>query len=466
MRIIPFLLCSLALAIPARAGDDRFGVAPSWGNVDDVADLGVGWVRAGANWQATEPQRGVYQMDQNDLAILQRAKQLGFKVCLPFVGGNSNYGYTDYAQGYAKAAAWLVKNYGQYFDAIECLNEPLIDWQFGFVQGDRGGWPGFNDDMSPSNWLVKYLALVNATADAVHAVNPNMPVLGPVGPQSANYVAVGLGVSPNIGGTVEHPYSENTVGNDFVVTMPEQTFWQNWWAPVQGVWTPIADQQGSFVSMIDDWRAFAAAHGVNAKIWHTEFGYSTLNPQSWYPAGTSQSKQAIYIGRRLLEAAGLGVEHTIIYQLKDWSSDMTDEQSNFGIIKSDGTRKKAFYVVRSVITLLKSATIPERGGPLAATIQGDATDPNGFGYRVYTFSSTNKATTTVAFWEAVPVDANGNSPVRNVTLTIPRSLPPSRVTLSEPFKFTTVNVPFTNGNRSVTISCQVSGSPKVLVLFP
>jgi hypothetical protein len=459
------ILMASPLVAQSVIRDDRFGIAPSWGSVDDVTGLGVGWIRAGANWQATEPRRGSYQMDQGDLAIMQRAKALGFKVCLPFVGGNTAYGYTDYAQGYANAAAWLVRNYGQYFDAIECLNEPLIGWQFGYVEGDRGGWPGFNDDGSPSNWLVKYMALVNATADAVHAVNPNMPVLGPVGPQSANYVAVGLGVSTNIGGTVEHPYCENSIGDNLVVSIPEQMYWQNWWAPVQGTWTQIADEKGSFVSLIDNWRAFAAAHHVNTKVWHTEFGYSTLNPASWIQTATSYAKQAVYTQRRLFEAAGLGVEHTIIFQYKDYESNMTDQQSNFGIVKSDGTPKPAYYAVRSLIQYLANATTPERGTPRAASISGAAADSSGLGYRCYTFSNSNRRITTVVFWESVQVDQNGNSASRNITLKIPRSFGTSQVVLNNAISGAKTNPVFSvAADNTVTINTSASGTPNVLTL--
>ena len=114
-----------------------------------------------------------------------------------------------------------------------------------------------------------------------------------------------------------------------------------------------ADAQGTFVSQVSMFRAQAKKWGATEKLWHTEWGYSTVRakPDKHKP-GMSEETQAVYILRRLLESEAIGVEHTFIYDFKDDGVDPYSDYENFGLIKNDRSPKQAYFAVQRVTGIL------------------------------------------------------------------------------------------------------------------
>lgn len=73
-------------------------------------------------------------------------------------------------------------------------------------------------------------------------------------------------------------------------------------------------------------------------VWITEFGYPTC------PKGVSKKKQAKYLQRSLEIVQEQGVKKFFWYEFKDRDSESKACEDNFGLIKSDLTKKKSFNV--------------------------------------------------------------------------------------------------------------------------
>jgi hypothetical protein len=114
--------------------------------------------------------------------------------------------------------------------------------------------------------------------------------------------------------------------------------------------------------------------------WETEWGVGTT-------ATFNYTDQAAFLARRLLQASGLGVEHSFIYEFED------NGPEHYGVDSSNPTTPKtAFYVVQRILSTLAGV----HGGSSFVTVNsvanGDAADVKAFAYQ----GSINK--TAVAFW--------------------------------------------------------------------
>jgi hypothetical protein len=114
--------------------------------------------------------------------------------------------------------------------------------------------------------------------------------------------------------------------------------------------------------------------------WETEWGIGTT-------ATFTNTDQAEFIARRLLQESGLGVEHSFFYEFEDNGPEL------YGVDSSNPTTPKtAFYVVQRIISTLAGV----KGGTSYVTVNsvanGDMADVKAFAYQ----GSINK--TVVAFW--------------------------------------------------------------------
>src|SRR5258708_32117882 len=113
--------------------------------------------------------------------------------------------------------------------------------------------------------------------------------------------------------------------------------------------------------------------------WETEWGISTTST-------FTNTNQADFIARRLLQESGLGVEHSFIYEFQDNGPEL------YGVDSSNPTTPKvAFYVVQRIISGLAGV----RGGSSLVTINAVA-HRDFAGVKAFAYpGSTNK--TGVAF---------------------------------------------------------------------
>jgi hypothetical protein len=403
--------CVRAQAAPENSRrDDRIGVcthfSQNWSTelvMPLIAQSGAGWIRDDFGWAGMEPTRGSYRVPAKAKAWIQAAHAAGLKIDLILAYGNPAYADHYDTAAYAKAAGWLARELANDIQAIEILNEPN---NFGFRDAYGGQWNGREGNGSVSPYLQKYVQILNAAAKEIKLANPNMAVIGLGTPPPASFRMIALGLAPQVDGLTDHPYGKE---------MPEVVPYANtpYFLLRDGIAT--ADANGTLASQVSMFRTQAKKYGATEKIWHTEWGYSTEQSKSGKPV-ISEDTQAIYILRRILESEAIGVEHTFVYDFKDDGADPYSNEQNFGLIHNDLSAKPAYYALQRVTSTLAgmSAAAPAK----QATIEIEpAAKPGRLGSRCYTFSSSNGATTVVAFWDVKPWDPNTRP--ANATITVP-----------------------------------------------
>jgi hypothetical protein len=335
------LLAILSVAfgcLTAHAGDDRFGFAThfaqGWPNsptMQAIASAGVSYIRDDLYWWDWEPTPGVYARPTWAMGWLNAAKANGLKV-VAILGQNGNYPDKYDPVAMSNLAVSIAKT--GLVTAFEITNEPNNN--YASVEG--------------STWQTKLPVLTNAVSAAVHAVNPSIQVigLGAQGGQIFNMLAAGTAMN----GVVYHPY-----GN--------------------GGWIPETTYEWQYLDYASWIQALSAK--TTLPKWETEWGIGTS-------ATFTNANQANYIGRRLLQASGLGIEHTFIYEFQDNGTEY------YGVDSNPSVPKMAFYVVQRIISTLAGVS----GGAGSVTINsvanGDLADVKAYGYK----GSINK--TVVAFW--------------------------------------------------------------------
>ena len=379
--------------------DDRVGVcthfSQNWSTqlvMPLIASSGAGWIRDDFGWAGMEPTRGNYRIPAKAKAWIQAARAAGLKIDLILAYGNP--AYTDHydTAAYAKAAGWLARELANDIQAIEILNEPN---NFGFRDAYGGQWNGNERTGSVSPYLQKYVQILNAAAKEIKLTNPNMKVIGLGTPPPASFRMIALGLVPQVDGLTDHPYGKE---------MPEVVPYIDnpYFILRDGIAT--ADANGTFASQVSMFRTQAKKYGATEKLWHTEWGYSTERSKSGKPV-ISEDTQAIYILRRILESEAIGVEHTFVYDFKDDGADPYSNEQTFGLIHNDLSAKPAYYALQRITGTL--AGLSPAAPAKQATIEIEpAAKPGRLGSRCYTFSSSNGATTVVAFWDVKPWDPN------------------------------------------------------------
>jgi hypothetical protein len=324
----------------AQAGDDRFGFAthfeqgwPPSTVMPAIVSSGVSYIRDDLYAGRWETSPHVYVQPAGDMGWLNTAKANGLKV-VAILGPNGNYADNYDPVAMSNLATWIAKT--GLVTAFEITNEP------------NNAYASFEG----TAWQTKLVTLTNAVATAVHAVNPSIMVIGfgAQGTQVFNMLAQGT----NMDGVVYHPYFNTSF-------LTETTYEWEWL------------DYGSWIAAIDA--------KTTLPKWETEWGVGTS-------AAFTNANQADFIARRLLQAAGLGVEHTFIYEFQDNGTEL------YGINSSNPTTPKAaFYVVQRIISTLAGV---QGGSGTFVTVNsvanGDLTDVKAYAYQ----GSINK--TAVAYW--------------------------------------------------------------------
>jgi hypothetical protein len=390
--------------------DDRVGVcthfSQNWSpdlTMPLIASSGAGWIRDDFGWAGMEPTRGNYRIPAKAKAWIQAARAAGLKIDLILAYGNPAYADHYDTAAYAKAAGWLARELANDIQAIEILNEPN---NFGFRDAYGGQWNGNERNGSVSPYLQKYVQILNAAAKEIKLANPNMKVIGLGTPPPASFRMIALGLVPQVDGLTDHPYGKE---------MPEVVPYIDnpYFILRDGIAT--ADANGTFASQVSMFRAQAKKYGATEKLWHTEWGYSTERAKSGKPV-ISEDTQAIYILRRILESEAIGVEHTFVYDFKDDGADPYSNEQNFGLVHNDLSAKPSYFALQRVTSTLAGMSAAAKAKQ--ATIELDpVAKPGRLGSRCYTFSSSDGATTVVAFWDVKPWDPNANP--TNATIAVP-----------------------------------------------
>jgi len=334
-----FAIFSVAIGcISAHAGDDRFGFAThfeqGWSSklMPPIASSGVSYIRDDLYAGHWESSRGVYVQPSFDMGWLIAARANGLKV-VGILGPNGNYTDNYDPTAMSNLAAWIAKT--GLVTAFEVTNEP------------NNAYASYEG----STWQTKLVALTNAVTAAVHAVNPFIQVIGLGGQGEQIFNMLAMGTTMN--GVVYHPYANGNF-------IPETTY--EWQYLDYGGWIQALDSK------------------TRLPKWETEWGTGTWST-------FTQTNQAEFLARRLLQEAGLGVEHSFIYEFAD------NGPEPYGVDSMNPlTPKTAFRVVQQIISALAGV----QGGTSFVTVNsvanGDVADVKAFAYQ----GSINK--TVVAFW--------------------------------------------------------------------
>lgn len=94
-------------------------------------------------------------------------------------------------------------------------------------------------------------------------------------------------------------------------------------------------------------------------LWATESGY--INTAS--STGVSETAAGTYIPRAMLENFRRGIERTQAYELIDLDTGSGDDLDNYGLLRTDGSRKPAFTALRNLLGIVEDAA-PAPGGRL------------------------------------------------------------------------------------------------------
>jgi hypothetical protein len=404
MRLLTFLGVA-AGCITAQAGDDRFGFAthfdqgwPSSPTMQAIASTGVSYIRDdlyAPNWETS---RGVYLQPVWAMGWLNAAKANGLKV-VAVLGPNKNYPDNYDPVAMSNLAVWIART--GLVTAFEITNEPNNAYRI--YEG--------------ATWLTKLSALTNAVSAAVHAVSPTIQVIG-LGAQGSQIFSM-LATGTTMDGVVYHPYANWS-------DLPESTY--EW-------------QYLDYESWIQ-----ALASKTAMPKWETEWGIGTSAP-------LTNAGQATFVARRLLQEAGLGVEHTFIYEFKDNGTEL------YGV-ESGNTPKLAFPVVQRIIATLAGV----QGGISSVTVNSVANGDLG-DVKAYAYQGTNK--TVVSLWFGNHRISSPPPPSTcNLTFTVPFAY-------SQPYvlnAMTGTQVPLSiygctsNGNQLTVTGLPISDQPLIIVM--
>ena len=387
-----------------------FGTCTHWGRKNWdlkkrmllLEQSGFGWIRDDIGWQRVETKKGEYVIPQSKMDWIREVHDHGFKILLVINGSNNLYANPYDPDAYAKYAADVAEQLKGMVDAYEILNEPH---NFGFVKYYGGEWNGLEKDGSISGWLEKYVILLNKSAKAIKKVDPNVKVVGLGSVPSANFRQLEMGISSDVDGIVDHPYSYCLV--------PEIVPFSDRGGVLKRDGIATADSLGTFESMIRMYRQQSAIYNGPKEIWLTEFGYSTYlaTKKKDLSSGFTPKTQAKYLQRRFMECLGLGIDVSFQYDFLEDGEDPCHPEHHYGIIDTDGKPKPAYYALQR----LMKATIdfsPEKSVSINVYPLTDRVDrfpvvwedgENKFSapgtIKTYAFEDT-AGKTIIAFWSA------------------------------------------------------------------
>ena len=241
------------------------------------------------------------------------------------------------AQDYADALAFLVRRYGDRVAGWEIWNEPNL--QFFFNSNDR-----------PAD----YARIVRAAYPAAKAADPSATVIaGSMAETPVSFVKALFehGIAGYFDAFSIHPYC----GDSSPLDRLEDRWIKN-----------------SFIRGVPAVRDVLLSYGEDKPIWLTEFGWSTstIRGMATWMNGVDPQTQAQYIEQALLKVREWPyVPVAIIFELQDENGDLRDRNSNFGLLRYDGTPKPSFEAFR------RGAVALTTSGPVSTPQSHDPDKP-------------------------------------------------------------------------------------------
>jgi hypothetical protein len=426
----------IALSLPpvAQSRDDRLGVTTHFSQGWDLASSmtllqssSIGWIRDDIFWSQFETSKGVYATPANVQTWINAVSNAGIKIVGLIGYGNPIYADPYDPVAYGNFAAWLARTFAGKIQAIEVCNEP---------NGDYASKEG-------RNWQARYTSLLNATAAAVKAANPNVVVIGGGSLYTSdNYLIMSDGVSAQVDGLTAHPYcAENLPDN-------------------------LKDGGQPFGDYVNAWRQNAAGHHAPNQIWHTEWGQATEKDPGGKWAIT-ESIQAWENIRRLLDCYFYNIDHTFIYDLRDDAFTPFNAAAVYGIAYAqspDGDRRCApklcFHAVNNVSGALSGLT-PDPARPFTYfRPENPPPNWNWKNYSAYRFNSPAGHKTVIAFF----LNDHWYNPGTFQAFIRFGTYSPRSVTLYDPVSGQSQNLPWWSDGSGLTTKVTVTSHPQFLII--
>ncbi len=354
LRNVLIMFLHLAMTAPLlAAGHPQLGVQTHYGHkgweplstLDAIKEMGVGWIRDDLFWSSVEKEKGQYEIPDYAWEWIKAAQARDLKIIVILNGSNGKYEDKFDPQAYANFARFVAKELKGHVHALELINEPFNHFRRG--QPNYGKEPSHWNAWDPQTgqtdpWLFKYQQAMNSMADAIHEVAPNqfkILALGCSPPVNARLLK--MGISPNVDGMVLHPYSHRSI--------PELQAYGNTAGYLKRDGITVGDERGTFVSINQELMALAAKHNGPKELWLTEQGYTTRWKHSGSRfAGYTESAQAKYAQRRLMECLGSGVRFAAWYNFYEKGNRPNNSEDHFGIMRRDGSLKPAYHAIQTV----------------------------------------------------------------------------------------------------------------------
>ncbi len=277
-----------------------------------VAHAGFKTHRDELPWNRVEPEKGacVFPNAHRSYMASCGLHAVGSLIILDY--GNRHYdgGDTPHTDegigGFARYAQRVVEHYGTQISAVEVWNE----FNGSFSKGPAKKRPE------------AYLALLKRTFEAVKAVRPELPVVGPAAvtlPYGWLERLFALGALEYLDAVSVHPY-----------TFPA--------AP---------DTPGGLDRKLKRLHALIARYsgGLRKPVWLTEIGWTTQR------GGVSATNQARYAVRAFVMALATGVDQIYWYELVKGGTDHSEREHHFGLLRHPDDPLGAYTPLLAYVTL-------------------------------------------------------------------------------------------------------------------
>jgi hypothetical protein len=116
----------------------------------------------------------------------------------------------------------------------------------------------------------------------------------------------------------------------------------------------------------------AAVSGAKPLV-ATEAGFHSVVSSTGFFSGTPEDVSAVYTVRTFLEHYASGIQKTYIFQLQDPRLDALNPETNFGLLRYDGTPRLAFTAVKNMMSMVGTQG-PSKLVALPYGILGDTSD--------------------------------------------------------------------------------------------
>jgi hypothetical protein len=342
------LALSLACATTAQAQTGQAAGVQAhlmWGGVDGpevdrqldkVKESGATMIRVDTGWASIEPDgKGQYSewyLSRLD-SVLSKAQARGIKVLVTLWETPCWASKAPESLKQGCAGQWWGRNVQRYAPVNPSDYADAVAYVVRRFKGRVAAWELWNEPNDASYFISddpvgEYAALVKAAYPAAKAADPDSTILaGSLAHADFGWTKrlLDKGVGGNFDGWSVHPYS----GPNSPLSRGDD----NW-------------IQATFIRGVPAVRQTLLQYGQDKPLWLTEFGWSTCSVRSGgeeWARCIDPNAQADFVRQALDQMRAWDyVKAAFYFKLKDTSADGADRNTNYGLLRSDGSEKPAF----------------------------------------------------------------------------------------------------------------------------